>query len=227
MAEPFLSNLGVSSLQQARAPTGSAFPLAFNQNNSYIWQEAVQLINSTGNATTDWVLAVRKYVDICEQRDVFPFQNVHVNRNDSIADYLRERRAAFVQFCEAVEFFSDMKVRDTQRKVTMTDSGFLLRGEATVRISDPSFDQWLQQKPAMQAVNNRFSRSLMSGIDVFAEHGESDVWTLGYEIACPMYPEVPDSPLPSRATLENFLLSVLWMPVLRCMRPSNLAHRLI
>jgi len=227
MAEPFLSNLGVPALQQARAPTASVFPLAFNSNNASVWQAAVQLIDSTGTPATDWVLAVRKYVDLCEQRGVFPFQNIHINRNDGISDYLRERRTAFVEFCESVGFFSDMKVRDTQRKVTMTDSGFILRGEARVRIDDPSFDQWLEQKPALHLANDRYSRSLMTGIEVFAENGSGNLWTLGYEIACPMYPDVPDVPLPSRAMLESFVLSVLWMPVLRCMRPSNLAHRLI
>lgn len=227
MAEPFLSNLGITSLQQARAPTGSVFPLAFNPNNKSVWEGAVQLIDPTGTPATDWVLAVRKYVDLCEQRGVFPFQNIHINRNDAISDYLRERRASFVEFCESVGFFSDMKIRDTQRKVTMTDSGFILRGEAIARISDPSFAQWLEQKPALRKTNDRHTRSLMTGIDVFAENGESDIWNLGYEIACPMYPDVPDAPLPSRATLESFVMSVLWMPVLRCMRPSNLAHRLI
>ena len=228
MAEPFLSNLGITSLQQGRPPTGDIFPLAFNPNNKSVWQAAVQLAEpSSSDPATDWVMAVRKYVDLCEQRGVFPFQNVHINRNDQISDYLRERRKSFIDFCSACEFFSDMKVRDTKRNVTMSDSGFLLRGEAIARITDPSFNQWLQQKPALRGDSKRLARSLMTGLDVFAESGESDIWNLGYEIACPIYPDIPDQALPSRATLENFVMSVLWMPVLRCMRPSNLAHRLI
>jgi hypothetical protein len=227
MSEPFLSNLGVTSLQQARPPEGSTFPLAFNPNNVSVWEAAVLSIDPSGEAATDWVLAVRAYVDLCEKRGVFPFQNVHLDRNDQISDYLKDRRKSFVEFCESVEFFADVKVRDTERKVTMTDSGFMLKGIAIVHISDPSYEQWLTQKPAFQKMESRFSRSLMSGLSVFAEPKEAGNWELGYEISCPMYPDVPDSPLPSRANLESFVLSVLWMPVLRCTRPSNLAHRLI
>jgi hypothetical protein len=52
-------------------------------------------------------------------------------------------------------------------------------------------------------------------------------WHIGYEIDCPIFPEIPTNGLPSKAELEKFILNVLFMPVLRRQRPKKILHRLI
>jgi hypothetical protein len=230
--EPFLSALGVTAIQQARTPTATSFPLSFNPNNQSLWYEAVHRLEPSGDAQTDWALTIREYIKLCQDRGVFPFQNVHLQqRNDQISDFMRERRRAFVDFIDSAKFFDGVKVRTTKREVTVTDTGFVLTVTATAYIKDPSFEQWLQQSPIPNftlIADRRHSRVLHPGLRMFAENeGSNSSWNIGYEIVCPIYPDLPDHHTPSKAEIENFVLSVLWMPLLRSIRPHQLTHRLI
>jgi len=229
---PFLSALGVSAIQQARTPTADAFPIAFNPNNKAEWATAVHSIEVTGEAQTDWGLAIRQYVQLCQARGVFPFQNVHLARNDQISDFMRERRRSFVNFIDQSQFFENVKIRTTERHVTVTDVGFVLTVTATAYIKDPSFGNWLTQTPIPNfsiVGKDQHSRILEQGLRMFANADDIDKqsWNLGYEIVCPIYPDLPDQHTPSKAEIENFVLKILWMPLLKAVRPRQLTHRLI
>lgn len=235
MAQPFLSNLGVSAIEQARAPTVDAFPQALNPNNKSEWGTAIQNLVTTGDTLKDWGLAIKDYVRLCTDRGVYPFQNVHQNRNDRITDYLRERRRQFVHFIDRAHFFDGVRVRTSGRTVKVTDTGFVLRVTATAYIKDPSFAQWLTQMPMPRfdfvKHEGRHTKVLGPGLTMFAENERQsrspERWIIGYEITCPVFPDIPTSHTPSRAELENFILDVLWMPLLRSMRPQKMTHRLV
>jgi len=235
MAVPFLSNLGIPAIEQARPPTAKGFPTAFNSNNQSVWEQAVQETEASKSAESDWGRTIRRYVDLCEARGVYPFQNVHESRNDQITDYLRDRRRAFVKFVNNSNFFENIKLRTTDREVKVTDGGFILTIVGHAYIEDPSFEQWLTTRPSpsfdLVVHEGRHTKSLMDGLTMFAyteRRAKSPIrWIIGYEIVCPMFPDLPDKHLPSKAEIENFVLSVLWMPILKGQRPVNLVHRLI
>lgn len=235
MAQPFLSNLGVTPIQQARTPTVDAFPLAFNTNARGEWGAAVQNLQTTGDTIKDWGLTIKEFVKLCTGRGVYPFQNVQQNRNDRITDYLRERRRQFVHFIDRSKFFEGVRVRTSNREVKATDTGFILRVTATAYIKDPSFVQWLTQMPmpnfSFIKHEGRHTKVLGPGLIMFAENERQsrspERWIIGYEITCPVFPDIPTSHTPSRAEIEAFVLDVLWMPILRSARPQKLLHRLV
>ena len=235
MSAPFLSNLGISPIAQARSPTANEFPIAFNSNNASEWSAAVHELVTTGDPTIDWGQTIKRYVQLCEQRGTYPFQSVHQSRNDEISDYLRDRRRAFVKFINRSNFFENVKLRTTDRKVTVTDRGFVLTVTANAFIKDPSFAKWLLQTPLphfdIVKHEGRHTKMLDDGLDMFVyqDHGSNspERWVIGYDIVCPIYPDLPSQHLPSKAEIEKFILQVLWMPLLRSMRPNTALHRLI
>ena len=235
MSTPFLSNLGVSALDQARTPVPAAFPVALNPNNKSEWMQACSDLVTTGEAATDWGLTLKRYVQLCEDRGVYPFQSVHQSRNDQISDYLRDRRREFVKFVNRANFFDAIKIRTTERKVTVTDRGFVLTVTAHCQIKDPSFGKWLSMMPLPKfdfvVHEGRHIKHLDQGLDMFVINerlsGSAERWIIGYDITCPIYPDLPNEHLPSKAEIEKFVLDILWMPLLRSMRPQAALHRLI
>ena len=235
MAHPFLSNLGIDALDQARSPTVQTFPLAFNQNNHSDWNAAVQNTVMGEDPMDDWGRTIKEYVRLCTHRGVYPFQNLHESKNDQIVDYLRERRREFVRFVNRTDFFSSITLRTTHRRVTATDSGFMLTVYAKTLNTDPSFIKWLQEIPFprfdLVRKDGRYKKHLINGLEVFVQNdgadNMTDRWIVGYDIHCPMYPDLPTNHTPSKAEIERFVLDVLWMPLLRSMRPLRTTHRLI
>jgi hypothetical protein len=228
---PFLSNLGIPPLDQARVPTEDTFPLAFNPNNRSLWGAAIQNLTLGPDPMTDWGFALKEYVRLCAQRGVYPFQNFHESRNDDISDYLRERRRAFVKFVNRVNLFETIKIRSTHRRVTVTEKGFVLTVYAKTLNTDPSFIKWLREIPMPRfdliRHNGRYKKHIpgTSGLEIFVENDGADNmhdrWIIGYDIICPMFPDLPTNHTPSKAELERFILDILWMPLLRSMRPLN------
>lgn len=231
----FLSNLGIDPFQQARPPTADVFPLAFNPNNKGLWVRALENTKAYPDIMEWWGHAIHKYVDLCAEHSVFPFQDIHQAANDQITSYLLERRRVFVKFVDQTDFFHSMYLKSTHRKVVATDSGFSLAVYADAQIKDPTFVKWLLESPLPRfthdLANRRYVKQLMNGLAIFAynQYNEamSERWEVGYEIDCPMFPEVPTNNLPSKKEIEEFVLEVLWMPLLRSMRPLKALRRLI
>jgi len=232
---PFLSNLGIPVLQQARKPTIEGFPLAFNQNNRLAWAQAVTESEVTNNSILDWSVAIRRYVDLCMVHDLFPFQNVSQSRNDQISTYLTERRRAFVKFVNLTDLFGNLFIKSTTREVKVTDKGFVLTVNADVNVKDPTFVEWLKRTPypkfQLDTLNGHYRRQLMDGLTLFAYNDYSrsmdQRWHLGYEIVCPIFPDLPTNQLPSKAEIEKFVLDILWRPVMMSARPLKTLRRLI
>ncbi len=220
---------------QARTPMASTFPPAFNPNNESVWVAAVQALVPTADAATDWALVIKHYISLCEQRAVYPFQNLHESRNDQISDYLRARRRLVVKFINNSGIFKDLKIQNTTRKAVVTDSGFVLSVQAQATIKDPTFSAWLVKSPMPRfnikdPKSETYIKSLDDGLNMFVYNEGADMdarWHIGYDITCPMYPDLPTNHVPSKAELERFILEILWMPHLRSIRPFNMMHRLI
>jgi hypothetical protein len=234
MGTPFFNNLGITDIQQGRSPTAETFPLSFNPNNKSVWEQAVHELVPQEPAV-DWVTTIQRYILLCESQGVYPFQSVQQSRNDQIVDYLRERRRAFVKFIDFTNFFDSVKLRTTERKVIVTNTGFVLTVTATANITDPSFEKWLAEMPFprfdLVKKEGRHWKTLQTGLRMFAyrDHGSnsSERWVIGYEINCPIYPDLPDNHVPSKQQLEKFVLDILWLPILRSTRPRKTTHRLI
>jgi hypothetical protein len=233
MSSPFLSNLGIGDLQQARPPTTKTFPSSLNPNNRSIWEEAVKYLPKVYPQEA-WGHALRRYVDLCGQRGVYPFQSVAQTRNDDISDFLRTSRRELVKFIDRTDFFADIKLRSTQREVSMTNNGFVLTVSGHANITDPSFETWLTKVPFpkfdMIKHGGRYWKNIREGLRMFAyrENGSNsnERWVIGYEMSCNIYPDLPTQHLPSRDQLEKFVMDVLFMPHLRAIRPKKVLNRL-
>lgn len=235
MEQPFLSNLGVTVLEQARPPTSNTFPPAFEQQNHHDWDAAVIQLIPSGNALEDWAITIKRYVELCTARNVFPFQTLQQNRNDQITEFFRTRRRAFVKFIDRCNFFDNVTIRSTHHKVIVTDRGFILTIYAKARISDPSFVKWLTEIPyprfdIVKDQQGRHIRQIMDGLDMFVINEAGNLperWDVGYDIMCPFYPDIPNDHTPSKAEMERFILDILWMPILRSARPLHMNYRLL
>ncbi|QRE00264.1 hypothetical protein [Burkholderia phage BCSR5] len=235
MAEPFLSALGVPALLQARSPTIEAFPERFNPNNRRLWNVLVTDHKPTGTPGRDWGLVVRAYIDECTKRGLYPFQSIHQSTNDQTYHFLKDRRREVVRFINKSKLFNEIKIRDSKRKVSMTDRGFVLEVYAIVQLKDPSFKNWLMQKPypnfdVVRKQDGRYMKPLGDGLSMFVYNDGANLtqrWHIGYIIECPFYPDIPGVPLASKGELERFVLDTIWMPILKMHRPDGVIHRLI
>ncbi|MGD0511182.1 MAG: hypothetical protein ABSA33_05070, partial [Candidatus Micrarchaeaceae archaeon] len=225
MTTPFLSNVGIAPLIQARSPTPETFPSALNTNARSIWGTAVAETPSVNNPVEDWARCLKRYVELCEQQDVFPFQAINQSRNDQIADFLWEARQAVVHYIDKAKLFDELKIIRSERKVNVSHNGFSIQVSAKVNITDPSFEKWLIQIPyphfnIVRQADGKYIKNLQTGVRMVVVNGEPQSrgghmprrWHIGYEIECPMFPEVPTSELPSKAELEKFVMDTMWMP---------------
>lgn len=237
MTTPFLSNLGVDPMVQARSPTPETFPSALNVNNKAVWGTAVAETPSVNNALEDWALCLKSYVELCEEQDLFPFQTLHVSRNDQISDFLKAARQAVVKYINKSGLYDELKLTSSHRHVQVTNTGFVITVYAKAIINDPSFEAWLQQMPYphfsnIRQMDGKWIKQVCPGVRMFVVNDEkgghlNQRWHVGYEIECSMFPDLPNSGTPSKAELEKFILDVLWMPLLRTFRPQKLLRRLV
>lgn len=234
-ALPFLSNLGVTAFQAARPPTIQTYPLAFSANNISQWTAAVQELIPSLDTRYDWAITIKRYVEQCTKSGVYPFQALHQTRNDQISDFLTERRRAFVKFINMTGMLEHVFLKATHRTVTVTESGFHLRVHGDAIIEDPTYTTFLQKVPypkmLLRTEDSHYVRQLMNGLEVFAYNEYARTmkqrWIVGYEIVCPIFPDLPNHPTPTKDELERFILDILWMPLLRSMRPIHQMRRLI
>jgi hypothetical protein len=237
MTTPFLSNLGIDPIVQARSPTPETFPPALNTNNKSVWSTAVAETPSLKNPLEDWARCLKRYIELCEEQDVFPFQTFHESKNDQITDFLRQARQAVVKYINLSKLFDEVKMQTSHRQVQVTHNGFIITVYAKVTVTDPSFEQWLQTMPyphfnSTRSIDGKWVKPVQSGVTMFVVNGEhgghmNQRWHIGYEIECPMFPDVPTSGTPSKTELEHFIEEILWMPILRSHRPKKLLRRLV
>ncbi|QBX06502.1 hypothetical protein H1O16_gp089 [Burkholderia phage BcepSaruman] len=222
---PFLSHLGIDPKEQVREPSPTVFPRSLNPNNKSVWIAAVEKLKPMGSTRQDWAQCISRYVTMCADRGVYPFQNVHQARNDSISNELRQRRLELARFVDRVGLFDDVLTKKVTTEVHMTDDGFILCVDALVEVSDPSFDQWIRQAPdprfSPAGRGQKHVRDLGQGLMVYVQAAPDKgprSWHIGYEIVVHSFPDLPTNHMPSRAELEDFVKRVLWTPHFKAIR---------
>jgi hypothetical protein len=211
------------------------FPQGLNRNNIAEWTSAIHSLIPTATAAEDWAQVLEKYIELCEAQGVFPFSNTQTDHNDQIIQLFQRTRRDFVKFVDRNRFFHDMRIRSTHHLVHLTDLGFTLQVYAKARVEDPSFVKWLESLPTAESFpfrrqSDRYVKRLTHYLAVFVETldpNNPEQWKVGYEINSPWFPTIPNQHLPSKEELERFILDVLWMPLIRSMRPIGMGHRLI
>lgn len=231
---PFLSNLGVSIEDQAANPTVDSFPHFFNVHNYQLWRQALKAIVEKNPPLENWGLVIRDYVELCTEKNIYPFSNVHHSENDVIISELNQARRTLVKFFNLSKMFSLVSIRTTQRVVKMTSTGFVIEVEGLARLKDPSFASWLGQAPMprfdLVRNNSRYVKTLDKRTRLFVYNDMVDApdrWHVGYEIHINHFPDIPGNHMPSKAMLERFILEILYMPVLLSHRPAGIIHRLL
>jgi len=224
---PFLSNLGVSDIAQARNPTADAFPPNFNVNCKQVWDRTISLLPLTEDVCTNWGQAIRDFIENCIEADLYPFSDLKQSVNDQIMASLMASRKALLK--DFTKMLCSVKLGSTIRSVEMNNLGFTLKTCSAVTLKDPTFGQWLTQAPYPRFVVRQedfYIKQIDASTNLFASK-DVDKWSVGYEIVCKQFPSIPGNPLPTRLELEKFILNVLLMPVLKIHRPDGFHHRLV
>ena len=221
---PFLTSLGITELDQARAPTASVFPTSFNEGARYIWESVIPLVIESGDSLMDWGTAIKLYVEACEDQDVFPF-NTPKPVNQDIHQMLVEARLDLLEFARSTSFWSVFKPRSVTKAVHLTAQGLTLDVCATFSSADPSLGQWAtNQGFQFDDFASEYTRGLNTNTTVFVNLAENRV---GYNVKIMAFPHVPGNDLPAREEIEAFVLKTMWGPIMRQHRFESLTQRLV
>ncbi|MNK79619.1 hypothetical protein D3C87_992890 [compost metagenome] len=225
-----LSALGVPIRDQQSPPTIDTFPIRFNQNTEVQWREAVGSISETSPERA-WAKAFKNYVELCSKRSLFPF-SPHDSQNDRIYGALITARRTVVRWMEKHNLHSQLKTRQTHRLVRMTSTGFLLRCEGTCDYVKEALP--ITEKLGLRRTSVDYAaiwqRDIAAGLSFFVANKGANMsgrWSYGYEISIDIFPAIPGKPLASSKELEEFILKVLYLPILRAYRPQGMHHRLV
>ena len=234
LTSPFLSNLGVPQIAQARSPTIEGMPKALNPNNKSQWESAIRFVIPSGNPFEDWGLTLRKYVELCERSSLFPFDNAAIDHNEQIEWLLYESRRRLVQFVKRFNLFKNMTVRKVYHDVDVHDSGCVLTVYAKVRNPDPTFIRWIQglpnpyRFPVLHDKKYKYRKSITSNLDIWVQSifpTNPEHWYVGYDVKIPYFPRIPNNDLPSKAEIAKFVIEILWIPMIKNLR--LIQHRLL
>ena len=224
--------LGVSAEQQRQPPGIRSFPVAFNPNAKRYWEEAVGTISET-NPRRAWSKVFDLYIDLCGSASVYPFVNKSSN-NDRIYKILIDARRRVVTFIENNNLNTDVIVRKTERRVTVTNTGFVLRciGSCDVLPEAPQVVSSMGNRTTRHGLpyGSVWSVGLDKGLTFFVANeyvNMSGRWHYGYELEVSAFPYLPGIGAPSSSQIEKFVLEVLYLPILRAYRPIGLQHRLV
>lgn len=220
----FLPGLGISDVSLAQNPTKEAFPKAFNQGCKRVWDAVVDKLNLEEDKDLNWGLAIKRYIESCIEQDLYPFSNLKQSTNDIIVNRLLIARRSVVKFFNNSRILDLTDVRATKREVKMTSTGFVLRVFGKATIKDPTFPARLLQMPYpgfRLKHEGQYLKGLGNGVTVAVRNeGANGIhrWHIGYEIVVNAYPEIPGHPVPSKAELEDFVLKILWPPIMKANR---------
>lgn len=232
MRTPFLSNLGLTPIEQQFDPGPDTFPRAFNSLCQPQWAQAVNFVMGD-DSLENWGLAIRNFIQLCVDADRYPYSNLHQSANDQILRHLQDARKSVVKFMNLSKFLDKVTIRTTKREVQMNNQGFTLTTTGNIYLKDPTFVQWLLQMPYPGFRIKDEGRYIKpvgpnTTMIVYNEHANgSQRWHIGYEIVSRQFPDLPGRHLPSKAELETFILDVLWLPTLKAHRPFGYHRRLL
>ena len=233
MDTPFLTNLGIDPMYQQHGPDALRMPTAFNSANAATWTNVCMSLVHTNDAAEMWDTAIRQYIDISIDAGKYPFAPHRQHVNDRIFHQLLACRRLVVRFLNLSKLLKHCTIRSVTRRCEIGDTGFTLTTDARVVLNDPTFAQYLLLKP-MPAFklkhNGRYVRHLNDEVTMFVYNAHANAelqWHIGYQIAIPLFPDVPGNHVPSAGDLERFITNVLWTPVMKSNRPHGYHRRLL
>lgn len=231
------SALGVPLSEQLAVPTADTFPSRCNPRALPMWRTAVSSTGSTVPATA-WARTFDKYLQLCRAKGVHPITSDEV-RNDQIYTKLIDARRLVVKFIDQHRLADELKVRTTKRTVRMTNTGFVLKAEGhcepfhgvnTLKGQRPSVIDKMGLRTNSSTWASRWSRSLAANVEFYVVNegtAMSGRWYYGYSVTVDIFPAIPGSIASTTQELENFVLKIIYLPILRAYRPQGLMHRLV
>lgn len=231
MAKVNWNALGVSEQQLVSMPGPRDFPAGINRANQRYWTQAVNQVRKTGRPQDVWNSALDVYIDICRRKNIFAFDNRSAN-NDQIYNRLIRARRTVVRFIESQKINQEMTVRTTERLVAMTSTGFVLRciGHSDYLEEPPSAIRTMGIRRAYRKFATQWEVGLGNGVTFFIANDLVDMkgrWHYGYEVKVDVFPFLPGIGAPTSNEMENFILKIIYLPILRAYRPLGLQHRLV
>jgi len=222
--------LGISDDKLNEPPTIRDVPSGINKNNQRYWSQAINMSKGKSPADT-WDKALTNYVTLCEKANVFPFDNRSAN-NDEIYNRLIRARRTVVRHIEQKKINREMTVYRTERSVAMTSTGFVLRcvGYCGFLEEPPSAISSMGIRKAHGEFATQWEVGIGDGATFFIANEMVNMagrWAYGYEVKVDVFPFVPGTKPPVSKDLENFILKIIYLPILRAYRPLGLQHRLV
>ena len=222
--------LGVSDQRRTNMPEPRDFPAGINRANQRYWTQAVNSLKSK-KPQDAWDEALDNYLTICRKNNIFAFDNRSAN-NDQIYNKLIRGRRTVVRFIEAQKLNTEVVVRTTERSVAMTSTGFILRcvGHADFLKEAPSVIRTMGIRKTHRKYATQWEIGLGDGVTFFVANDLIDMagrWHYGYELKVDTFPFVPGQGASTSKDMENFILKIIYLPILRAYRPIGLQHRLV
>lgn len=167
--------------------------------------------------------ALRDYVASCDSAGLSPFVGPNVDPNPAIRNFLGKRRRLYVRYMDTTEFMKGVYVRKLTRNAYPTTYGFAIRIEGWVSLADPSVNWFRKIKSIpgwrfslMWDKEHRYVLKLDPGLSIYVRNpvmGSQTSWYVGYEIHCPLSPNLPD-------LKSETILRVLWDSMAIQIRPK-------
>ena len=166
--------------------------------------------------------ALRTFMQRCDSAGLSPFEDP-ADPNIAIRNFLGTRRRLYVRYADLTKFLKPLFVRRVTREAYLTEYGFAIRIEGWVRtVADPLWFRHLKAAPGWRFSltwdkEYRYTVKLDPGITVYVRnpfHRSPSTWYVGYEIHCPITPDLPDFK-------SETILRHLWDPIAASIRPKN------
>lgn len=227
----YLPGLGLSDAQLSAVPDTKSFPRALNQACRSVWDSLIPELEAT-EPEAAWAEAISTFVGLCASRGQYAFSNTKQSNNDRINMQLQAARRAVLKFINQSKVFKVATLKAVKRQALMVGPGFLIRTIGEVQSVDPFLLRWIQKRPwpAFNVKSNgKWAKQLAPGVTIVlyntGAYG-SQRWVIAYEIVVPIMPALPH-PMASKSEFEDFVLKILWKPVLTSGRPYQYHRKML
>lgn len=221
--------LGVPDQKLVQRPTVRDFPSGLNSAASKYWGQALSSVSATGSRA--WAQALKNFIGICGTAGVYPFDTSGQNNDIIYSELIRARREV-IRFIETHGINKEMVVRTTERRVTATQTGFVLEciGHCDSMATPPSAIARMGIRTARGRWATQWNVGLGKNTTFYIANDLIQMtgrWHYGYVVDIPMFPSIPGNGAPTSKEIEAFILKVIYLPILRAYRPLGLMHRLV
>lgn len=203
-------------IDKTKAPSALSFPQQFNPHAADLWFAVLSRLPT--NPEEAWRVATERFVNLCHEKDLYPFRTVKDN-NLAVKLFLYKRRMAFIRLMNFTKLMVGVPIiRLIDRKAKSTDYGFDITITCQVYMKDPTWVRKLKnfgiyRFNLMREERKKYVRHVDPGLTVFVYNdgiSNPQSWHIGYTIKCPIHPDFGDLPTNQH---EWFILEQLWKPL--------------